>query len=153
MPIYMNYPGIKGGVTAAGHEGWIELNSVQWGVSRTVSGPTSGSSGRESSAPSISEMVVTKPTDIASAGLLRAALIGEGQEVTIDFCKTDKGHLNVYLSYTLFNTLISSDSLTSKGDQPEESISLNFTKFECRDLLPGASPTTVGYDLATAKNF
>ena len=29
--IYMNYPGIKGGVTAAGHEGWIELNSVQLG--------------------------------------------------------------------------------------------------------------------------
>jgi hypothetical protein len=29
----------------------------------------------------------------------------------------------------------------------------NFTRFECRDLLPGASPTTVGYDLATGKNF
>ena len=32
MPIYMKYDGINGEVTAAGHEKWIELGGVTWGV-------------------------------------------------------------------------------------------------------------------------
>ena len=158
MPIYMLYDGFKGDVTAAGHEGWIEVNSFQWGVGRGISSPTGGSSDREPSAPSVSEIVVTKPTDIATVDLLRESLAGEGEDVTIDFCRTDKGAVNVYLSYTLNNTLISGYSLSSDGDRPQESISLNFTKIQCRDFLPGAqnadgSPATVGYDLAAAKIF
>ena len=135
MPIFMQYDGFKGDVTAAGHEGWIELNSFQWGVGRGISSPTGGSSGREASPPSVSEIVVTKPTDIATVDLLRESLEGEGQDVTIDFCKSDKGALNVYLSYTLNNTMISGYSLSSGGDLPEESISFNFTKIQCRDVF------------------
>src|SRR5437868_15318823 len=107
MPIYMKYGSIVSDATADGHVGWIECNSFQWGVGRGISSPTGGSSDRESSAPSVSEIVVTKPTDIASVKLLDESLEGEGQDVTIDFCKTDKGKLNVYLSYTLNNTMIS----------------------------------------------
>ena len=29
-PIFMQYDGVDGSVTAAGHEKWIELNSVQF---------------------------------------------------------------------------------------------------------------------------
>jgi type VI secretion system secreted protein Hcp len=158
MPIFMKYGTIQGGVTATGHEGWIELNSFEWRVSRTISSPTGSSSGREVSAPSISEIVVTKPTDIATVALLREALAGEGQDVSIDFCTTDQGTVTVYLSYTLNNTLISGNAISSGGNLPEESILLNFTKIQCRDLLPGAqnpdgSPASVGYDLATGKVF
>jgi type VI secretion system secreted protein Hcp len=156
MPIYMKYGGIKGDVTAAGHEGWIEVNSFQWGVGRGISSSTGSSSNREGSTPSVSEIVVTKPTDIATVDILRESLGGEVQDVTIDFSKTDRGALSVYLSYTLNNTLISGYSINSGGDLPEESISLNFTKIQCRDLLPGAegengSPATVGYDISTGK--
>jgi type VI secretion system secreted protein Hcp len=156
MPIYMQYGSIKGSVTAAGHAGWIEVNSFQWGVGRGISSPTGSSCDRDASAPSVSEIVVTKPTDIATVNILRESLGGEGQEVTIDFSKTDQGALSVYLSYTLSNTLISGYSISSGGDLPEESISLNFTKIQCRDLLPGAAnpdgtPATVGYDLSTGK--
>ena len=156
MPIYMRYGSIKGSVTAAGHIGWIEVNSFQWGVGRGISSPTGSSSDREASAPSVSEIVVTKPTDIATVNILRESLGGEGQDVTIDFSKTDRGALRVYLSYTLNNTLISGYSINSGGDLPEESISLNFTKIQCRDLLPGAAnpdgtPATVGYDLSAGK--
>jgi type VI secretion system secreted protein Hcp len=116
--------------------------------------PARGSSDREASAPTVSDIVITKPTDIATVNLLRESLAGEGQVVTIDFSKTDKGALTVYLSYTLTNTVISGYSISSGGDLPEESISLNFTKIQCRDLLPGAanengSPATVSYDLST----
>ena len=155
MPIYMKYGAIKGGVTASGHEGWIELNSFQWGLGRSIS---SASGSRQGSVPSISEIVVTKLTDIATVALLREAFAGEGQDVSIDFCRTDEGTVTVYLSYTLTNTMISGNAITSGGDLPVETISLNFTKIQCRDLLPGAqnpdgSPASVGYDLTTATVF
>jgi type VI secretion system secreted protein Hcp len=158
MPIYVQYGSIKGDVTAEGHVGWIEVNSFQWGVGRGISSPTGGSSDREASAPSVSEIVVTKPTDIATVNLLSEALEGEGQDVTIDFCKTDKGQLNVYLSYTLNNTMISGYSLSSGGDRPQESLSFNFTKIQCRDVSLGSknedgSPATVGYDVGAAKTM
>jgi len=155
MPIYVKYASIDGDVTATGHEKWIEVNSFQWGVGRGISSPVGASADRESSAPSVSEIVVTKPTDVATIKILDEALHGEGQDVTIDFCKTDKGQLNVFLSYTLNNTMISGYSASSDGDRPQESLSFNFTKIECRDVGLGAknedgSPATVGYDLAAA---
>jgi type VI secretion system secreted protein Hcp len=157
MPIFMKYGAIKGAVSASGHEGWIELNSLQWGVSRTISSPIGGPSGRGASAPSISDIVVTKPTDIATVALLREALVGGGQDVSIDFCTTDQGTLTVYLSYMLNNTLISGHAISSGGGLPEESISLNFTRIQCVDSLPGpqggVSPSELGYDLTTETTF
>ena len=104
----------------------------------------------------MSEITVTKVTDIASTKLLNEAYQGEGVKVTIDFCKTDKGQLEVYLTYTLEDTLISGYSISSGGDRPMESLSLNFTKVETKDVGMGAknetgSPETVTYDLAQAK--
>jgi type VI secretion system secreted protein Hcp len=156
MPIYMKYDTIQGDVTATGHEKWIEVNSFQWGVGRGISSPTGASFDREASAPSVSEITVTKATDSASTKLLDASLEGEGVPVVIDFCKTDKGNLEVYLEYTLTNTMISGYSLSSGGDRPSESLSLNFTKVECK-MIPMKSagetgdPETVTYDLAQAK--
>jgi type VI secretion system secreted protein Hcp len=154
----MNYNSlaIKGDVTEEKHTGWIELNSFQWGVGRGISSPTGGSGDREASAPSVSEIVVTKATDASSTAVVNEALQGEGQKVIIDFCKTDKGNLEVYMTYTLENTMISGYSISSGGDRPSESLSLNFTKIEYK-FTPmgagneGASPTSVIYDLALAK--
>jgi len=156
MAIYMNYNSIPGDATAEGHEKWIELNSVQWGVGRGISSPTGGSADREASAPSVSEIVVTKATDVSSPKLLNEAYQGEGQNVTIDFCKTDKGKLEVYLTFTLSNTMISGHSMSSGGDRPTESVSLNFTKVEFKNVNMGAagdtgSPDSVTYDIALGK--
>jgi type VI secretion system secreted protein Hcp len=155
MPIYVKYDVINGDVSEAGHSQWIEVNSFQWGVGRGISSPVGGSADRESSAPSVSEIVVTKPTDIASVKLLDEALEGDGKDVTIDFCKTDKGNLSVYLSFVLNNTMISGYSMSSGGDRPQESLSFNFTKIMCTDVGLGAKndegqPATVGYDLGLA---
>src|SRR5215831_13659204 len=113
MPIYLNYNSIPGDATAEGHEKWIELNSCQRGVGRGLSSPTGASADRESSAPSVSEIVVTKDTDAASPKLLNEAYQGEGQKVQIDFCKTDKGKLEVYLTLNLENCMISGFSMSS----------------------------------------
>jgi type VI secretion system secreted protein Hcp len=156
MPIYVQYGTIAGDVTASGHEKWIEVNSVQFGVGRGISAPTGGSADREASAPSVSEIVVTKPTDVASTKLFDESLEGEGQDVTIDFCKTDKGKLEVYLTCILNNTMISGFSVSSGGDRPQESVSFNFTKIEVKNVGMGAagdtgSPDSVTYDVAQAK--
>jgi type VI secretion system secreted protein Hcp len=159
MAIYMNWNnlGIKGIVTAEGHENWIELNSCQFGVGRGISSPTGSSSERESSAPSVSEIVVTKSLDQSSPLLFQESLQGEGVVVVIEFTKTAKGKLEVYLTLTLTATLISGFSVSSGGDRPMESISLNFTKIEYKFIgsdelgASGAEPTVVNYDIGLAK--
>lgn len=156
MPIYMNYNDIKGDVTADGHDKWIEVNSFQWGVGRGISSPTGASADRESSAPSVSEIVVTKATDISSPKLLNDAYQGEGVKVVIDFCKTDKGKLEVYMTYTLEDCMISGYSISSGGDRPTESLSLNFTKIEFKnfpnkDKGDTGEPEAITFDMALAK--
>ena len=156
MPIYMNYNNIPGDTTAQKHEKWIELSSFQWGVGRGISSPTGGSADRESSAPSVSEITVSHTTDMSSNKLLNEALQGEGQKVVIDFCKTEKGQLEVYMQYTLTDCMISGFSLSSGGDRPQESLSLNFTKIESKFIGMDetgklGSPDTVTYDIGKAK--
>ena len=156
MPIYMKYDGIEGDTTEEGHKKWIEVSSFQWGVGRGIASPVGGSLDRESSAPSVSEITITKAQDTATIKLIDASFQGEGKTVNIDFCKTDKGKLEVYLTYTLTNTMISGYSISSGGDRPSESLSLNFTKVEVKmnqnDATgAGADSSNVTYDMSTAK--
>src|SRR5215203_763377 len=104
MPNYVKYGDIKGDVTADGHkgsDGWFEVNSFQWGVGRGISSPVGNSADREASAPSVSEITMSKAMDVASYRLLDEALQGEGLLCEIHFCKTDKGVLETYVSYKL----------------------------------------------------
>jgi type VI secretion system secreted protein Hcp len=129
----MKYGDIKGDVTAEGHkgaDGWVEVDSFKFGIGRGISSPTGGSADRESSAPSVSEVIVTKPADVSSIPFVEASLFGEGVDVTIDFVKTDKGKLEVYQSFKLENAMVSGLSVDSSGDRPRETLSLNFTRFE-----------------------
>lgn len=152
-PIYMNYTGIPGDVTASGHLGEIQLNSFQWGVGRGISSPTGGAANREASAPSVSEITVTKALDVASPYLLNEALQGQGKDVKIFFVKTNRGKLFTYAEYDLSNVMISGYSISSGGDRPSESISLNFTKVTFISYPPGptGTPVKVTWDLALAK--
>lgn len=159
MPIYIKYGDIKGDVTAEGHlgsDGWVEVGSFQFGIGRGISSPTGGSKDREATAPSISEIVVTKPMDNSSYAWMEHALYGEGQKVTIDFVKTDKDKLEVYAQYLLEGALVSGYSVSSGGDRPSESISINFTRIEFvftqmgSENEAGENPRT-SYDMAKAK--
>lgn len=161
MPIYIKYGDITGDVTAEGHkgsDGWVEVNSFQYGIGRGISSPTGGSSDRESSAPSVSEVVVTKPMDNSSYRWMEESLFGEGVDAKIDFCKTDKGKLEVYASYDLSECMVSGYSVSSGGDRPSESISINFTKIEYNfkemsAINAGAKTPKAGWDIAAAKGL
>ena len=157
MAIYMEYTGIKGDVTAAGHEKWIECNSLQWGVGRGITSPqVGGSADREGSSPSVSEITLTKTSDCASSNLLRESLWGEGKKVTIHICKTEKAGFEIIQEFILDSTMISGFSMSSGGDRPTESLSLNFTKIQSKMVPMGAdnetgTPDIANYNLATGK--
>ena len=158
MPIYMEYNSgsVKGDVTESAHKNWIEVSSFQFGVGRGISSPTGASSDRESSAPSISEVVVTKSQDIASVGLLTEGYQGDGVPVKFDFCRTNKDKMDVYMQINLENVMISGFSTSSGGDRPSESISLNFTAVEYKGTQmkadgSGGENANIKYDVGLAK--
>ena len=155
MAIYMNWDGVPGDVTTQGFEKWIELTSFQWGVGRGIGSAMSGQASRESSIPSVSEIVVTKRMDGSSPGLWTDSVAGQlNTTVKIAFTTTSKGATTEFLNYELTNTGLSGYSLSSGGDMPTESLSLNFTKvvwsFTGTDPSVSGTPVTQGYDLTTA---
>jgi type VI secretion system secreted protein Hcp len=156
MPIYMKYGKIEGEVTAEGHVGWVEINSLQLGVGRAISTPVGSTSKREASAPSISEVTVSHSTDKASTALFQESLIGKGDKLNFHFVSTDQGQLKNYLEYEMENAMVSGFSLSSGGDRPTESLSFNFTKITFKyipsDLdSTSKSPFSAGYDLTAGK--
>ena len=111
------------------HKNWIDIESWSWGASyvgsanggvwKTTDG---GAAKREASAPSISEVVVTKNQDASSPALMKAVKPKRGQLTN----KTNHGGTEYY-KIELENILVSSVQ-GSGGDRPMESLSLNFTK-------------------------
>lgn len=158
MAIYMKYGNIKGAVTTDGFKDWIELNSFQWGVGRSIGTAARGSMSREHSEPSLSEVSVTKLSDISTPKLFLDAVAGKlDSKVTIKFTTTAQGDVETFLTYEMENTGLSHYSLSSGGDMPTESMSLNFTKitekFSGMDPSVSGNPETVGYDLTQMKTI
>jgi type VI secretion system secreted protein Hcp len=158
MPIYMNYQAptaITGDVTETNHTGWIELNSLQWGVGRSISMATGSVADQSPSTPSFSEVVVTKDSDDTSYQLLQQAYQGTGCTVVIDFVRTPAGGSPVvYLEITLTNCMISGFSTSSGGDAPSESLTLSYTAIQYMYTPSGGtgaqgSQSGVSYDLGT----
>ena len=123
---------INGDSTVTGHEQWITIDSMQFGVGRAIT--TSGvGKDRDTSNPSFSEITLSKSMDVASTELWMQATCGKSlTKATIHFIQTGgataKGQ--VYLEYLLFDPIISSYSMSSGGDRPSESISINFNQIK-----------------------
>lgn len=159
MAIYLKYGDIVGDTTTDTVADWIELDSFQFGVGRGI-GSGRGGQTREASEASVSEIVVTKQLDKASGPLLEQSLWGEGKDATIKFGRTKAGSAGTdfYLEYELGKTMISGYSVSSGGDRPTESISLNFNTFKINLDLGGLDNKAeggfkTGYDLGTSKKL
>lgn len=156
MAIYLKFGKITGNVTEGEHKDWITVSSVQWGVGRGISTPVGSSANREASAPSVSEVVITKEMDIASTALFMESVKGnKGEEVKINIVATGSPP-RLFCTYTLSNALVSGYSVSTGGDRPTESISLNFTKLEFKytpstEENKQGTPVTVAFDISTAK--
>jgi type VI secretion system secreted protein Hcp len=95
--------------------------------------------------------------DIASPLILKEAIGGKSVTAKIELTQTDNSGKHVaYQKYILTDTLVSGYSLSSGGDRPSESLSLNFTKIDSEYLNIDdkfASKTTghIVYDIGLAK--
>jgi type VI secretion system secreted protein Hcp len=156
MAIYMKFGSVNGAVTTDGFKDWIELTSFQFGVGRAVGTAARGSTTRESSEPSISEVTVTKVMDTSSNKLFTDAVAGDfSTKVTIKLTTTTKNAVTTFLAYELTDCGLSGYSASSGGDAPQESLSLNFTKIQISytglNAKTTGSPDVVGYDLTQMK--
>ncbi len=156
MAIVMKYGDkIKGESALEGFAEQITLDSCQWGVGRGIAAPTGSQSTREGTKPSVAELVVTKTMDNSTPGLLRDALDGKmDTKAIITFLRTGQNKPEKYLEITLEKCGISSYSMSSGGDRPSESLSLNFAKLEYKYFKVGddlsGSGTSTTYDIGTA---
>jgi type VI secretion system secreted protein Hcp len=146
MPIYMQYSGISGDAqSVASHEQWIEISSFQWGVGRGISSPTGGSSDREGSSPSVSEIVVTKPTDVASPSLLQHCL--QGTELQIPIIFKNSGSSNPRYTLTLNHAVITDitpDHTHPRGGKGHEKLTLTFSDYHFNGLRNIPVPHNIG---------
>jgi len=143
VAIYMKYGDIKGAVTTEGFKDWIELHSFQWGVGRAIGSAARHMKSREHSEPSLSEITVAKRSDVATPDLFLDAVAGRlDNKVTIKFTTTTKGKVETFLTYEMENTGLGRYSISSGGDVPTESLSLNFTKIT--ETFLGMDPSDRG---------
>ena len=156
MAIFMKFGTKKGDVDTTQYKEWIMCHSFQFGSGRGIASATASGQNRQGSHASVSEVTVTKSLDPASLHLWRDSLDGK-LNTTVDFAFTRADADNSeYLHVTLTDTGVSGFSLSSGGERPSESISLNFAKIEFKDIKVGedgvaATPFSVNYDLAKQK--
>ncbi len=157
--ILLQLTGITGDSSISGHSGWISINSLSFGVGRGISSSTGGSD-RETSTPSFSEITLSKAVDIASTNLFAQSIYGMkiGDTCTFDFIQTGGtgAEVQIYMQLILSNPIISAYSITSGGDRPSESFSINFTKiiYKYTQFKVGGTPTQAdpkGFDLTTGQ--
>jgi type VI secretion system secreted protein Hcp len=157
MAIFLKYGSIAGESTQLAHKEWIEIETFQFGVGRGVSIGVGGGSKREASAPSMSEVTLTKSMDISSPLILKEALGGKAVEVKIELTQTDNSGKHIaFQKYVLTDTLISGYSISSSGARPSESLSLNFAKLDSEylninDKFESKTTGHVVYDIAQSK--
>ena len=158
MAIFMKYGDLKGEVTADGYKDWVEFSSFQWGLGRGISSGVGGGSKREATAPSVSEITLTKTMDAFSPLSLKEAIGGKAVvskgRADADGQRWEACRLSKFI---LTDTLISGYSMSSGGDRPSESLSLNFNKFDSEYIKidDKFQPTTTGhviYNIAEAKS-
>ena len=134
MPIFFKMDGVPGDATQAGYQGWMDIQSMTWNVSRNVNTLAGVAANREASEPTISEVTLTKISDSSTTSLFQQACTGTaGKTATIDLVTTG----NAGVKYL-------------------ESISLNFTRMDVT-YIPfdhnntAQSPMRASYDVATAQ--
>jgi type VI secretion system secreted protein Hcp len=158
MAVFVKIPDITGGATEKKHVGWIKVDSLQFGVGRSLNNPLGAATSREAGHPTISEIHVTKSMDNSSIELFGWSVSKfDAKKVVVDVVST--GREDAFTTYTLENAVISGYTVSTAGESmPSESISFNFTKIEKKFIQIGAdmkaaSPVVKGYDLALGREI
>lgn len=154
MGIYLKVPGVNGLVHTQNYQGWIQLNSCQFGG---VSNPTQMTVGKDGDRyityPFFEQIVLHKNMDISSISLFEAVSTGKVfPQIEIVYVTTGNPVM-VYAKTILHHaTFTHYQESNGNGGLPEEILSVAYTKIE-RTYIPRdehnaiQSPATTGYDL------
>lgn len=154
MPIMVKCTEWGGESELEGFTDHFEVTSFNFGAGRGISSAR-GTSTREGTTVSISEITLTKVSNKITTKLFEEACHGTlDRTVEIAFVRQGAGNKPMaYVVITLEGCGISGFSMTSGGDRPTESLSLNYDKIEIKydpvkDDLTG-DPLTYSWNLAT----
>ena len=135
---------IKGSSTVDGFTDWINVDSMQLGVGRSVALQAGGSSKREVSSPSLSEITFSRTSDKAAPELFFQACGGVSLGTcTVNILQVIENKPKVFVTLLLEESMISTYNMSSGGDTPTESFSVNFTKISFQyDTFDGKKVVT-----------
>jgi len=148
--LHLHYQGVTSGGVLADHSNDIPIESFSYGNQRSFSNPSAGP--RVGSTPSVSEINLSHQNDKFSLPLLNQSLRGStGANASLFFTDLSGpgGTPFDFLEIDLTQTLISSFQMSSGGDLPTESISLNFVTMTFKYRISGGPTTTVAWNRST----
>jgi type VI secretion system secreted protein Hcp len=148
--IHLHYQGITSGASTSDHSNDIPIQSFSYGNQRSFSNPSVGP--RQGSTPSVSEITLSHQNDKYSLPILNVSLRGNpGANASIFFTDLSApGGLPFdYLEVDLTGTQVSGFQMSSGGDVPSESFSLNFLTMSFKYRISGGTTTTVNWNLST----
>lgn len=159
IDVYLQIDGIKGESTDDKHKDWIEVQSVQWGVTQPKSATASTGGGHTAERCEHEDITLSKLADLSSPILLQVCSSGKTiPRAKIEFMRADgQGERIKYFEIELTNVLVGSVSPhVSEGDIMQETIGLKFSKvkwtYTQQKVSGGAGGNTSGgWDLATNK--
>lgn len=124
---FLKINGVEGESTHEQHKGEIEISSWSWGMSNSSSMSTG--SGGGAGKVNVQDLSFTKQYDKSSPHLMKRCASGEHiKDAVITMRRTSGDRAEQYLTYKLEGVRCTSYQVSAGGDQPTESISLNFTK-------------------------
>jgi len=132
MGLYMKYGNIEGDATQKGFEGWLNIDSFDWGLHRKLADDQVGRAfNREAAQAQVRDVTVTKEVDHATGALLEAATTAsKGETCEIAFLRTGNPG-EVYLQFTLTDAVVHTLGMaTGTEERPTETLKLDFTKVE-----------------------
>ncbi len=131
MAIFIKFPDgtVKGQTQVEGFKDTLEVFSFQFGVGLPVTSGTSNQT-RSTGHASFSEITVSRVSDSATPQLLQhlASATTLAGETVITFTREDNNKTLNLIVMKLTDVILSGVSLSSGGDEPQESISLNYAK-------------------------
>lgn len=151
--IYMDLPGADGASTALGHEKWISVGSLQWGVGVSAVLENTGRAWQVSR-PSFSDIVWSQEADISVPRLMNKLFTRSiTEKSTIDLTRTDsRGSETTYLQLETEKVAVTGVSLSNgsvSASQAYSKIQMSYTPSSTGK--DAGSKIVASYDLVTEK--
>jgi type VI secretion system secreted protein Hcp len=155
--VYLQIDGVAGESNDSAHKGWIEVQSIDWGVVQATSDTVSTSGGHTVGRAVFDPIRITKLVDLASPKLMELAAQGKTiPKAKLEFFRSDGNGPLKYYEIALENVLISSNRKSFSGGLIGDQFTLRYARITERytqQKIAGGAGGNVsgGWDLAANK--